>query len=169
MKKISSILGGRFCIYWLFISIFISVIATIIAIFLDPSITLISIFIAPLVLLFIASHLIKNGFLSYLEIDHSKISNKENSLDWENVYISLTTVFNSVYGRGPIVIMYIDDHYLSEDEISNKKYKMFMIVTPRMPQRQESILSKYNKRVKIIGEYQDERFQVFLEHNSRYI
>lgn len=169
MKKISSILGGRFCIYWLFISIFISVIATIIAIFLDPSITLISIFIVPLVLLFIAIHLIKNGFLSYLEIDHSKISNKENSLDWENVYITLTTVFNSNYGRGPIVIIYIDDHYLSKDEISNKKYKMFMVLTPKTPKRQECILSKYNKKVKIIDEFNDERFKVFWEHNSRYI
>lgn len=168
MKKISSIFGGRFCIYWLFISIFISIIATIIAIFLDPSITLISIFILPLVLLFIAIYLIKNGFLSYLEIDHSKISNKENSLDWENVYISLTTVFNSVYGRGPIVIMYIDDHYLSEDEIKNKKYKMFIIVSPRMSQIQECILSKYKKKIKIIGKYQDKLLKAFLEHNSKH-
>ena len=168
MKKISSIRGGRFCIYWLFISIFVSVFATSIAIVLDPSITLVSVFVIPLILLFITIYFIKNGYLSYLEIDNLKISDKKNSLDWKNVYISVTTAFSSVHGRGPIVIMYIDDHYLSEDEIRSKKYKMFMIVTPMMPQRQECILSKYNKKVKILSNYQDELFEVFLKHNKQF-
>ena len=167
MKKISSIYGGRFCIYWLFISIFVSVFATSVAIVLDPSITLVSVFVIPLVLLFTAIHFIKNGYLSYLKIDNLKISNKENSLDWENVYITVATVFNYAYSRAPVVIMCIDDHYLSDDEINNKKYKMFMIVTPRMPQRQECILSNYNKKVQIISKRQDERLEVFLEHNKQ--
>ena len=42
--------------------------------------------------LFVTIHFIKNGFLSYLEICHSKISNKENSLDWENVYITVAVI-----------------------------------------------------------------------------
>ena len=167
MKKISSIHGGRFCIYCFIISIFISVTAIIISIFLDRSTEEIYAFILPLLLLFVTIHFIKNGFLSYLEICHSKISNKENSLDWENVYITAAIVSNSVYGRAPVVIMCIDDHYLSDDEINNKKYKMFMIVTPRMPQRQECILSNYNKKVQIISKRQDERLEVFLEHNKQ--
>ena len=168
MKKISSIHGGRFCIYCFIISILISVIAIVIALFSDLSSEAIYAFILPLLLLFVTIHFIKNGFLSYLEICHSKISNKENSLDWENVYITAAIVSNSVYGRAPVVIMCIDDHYLIDDDINNKKYKMFMIVTPRMPQRQECILSNYNKKVQIINKWQDERLKVFLEHNKQF-
>lgn len=168
MKKISSVPLGRLIVVGLLFLCFFATIIIIILGISEPSNSLAYAFLLPLLILFNIVHYIKSGYWEYLKIDDLKISNNYYNLDWENVYITLTTNHHAISPRYPSVIIYLDDHHLNEDEISKKKYKMFMTVTFRMPQRQEYILSKYSKQVKIITKLQDERLGVFLEHNKQF-
>lgn len=168
MKKISSVPLGRLLIVGLlFLCSFVTIIIIVLGIS-EPSDHITYAFLLPLLILFNIVHYAKSGFWEYLKVDDLKIANSNYSLDWENVYITLTTKCHAISPRYPAVIIYLDDHYLSEDEINKKKYKMFMIVTFISPQRQEYILSKYNKQVKIITKLQDERLKMFLEHNKQF-
>ena len=168
MKKISSVpLGRLLVVSLLFLCSFVTIIIIVLGIS-EPYDHLTYAFLLPLLILYNIVHYEKSGYWEYLKVDDLKIANSNYSLDWENVYITLTTKRHAISPRYPSVIIYLDDHYLSEDEINKKKYKMFMIVTFISPQRQEYILSKYNKQVKIIIQLQDERLKMFLEHNKQF-
>lgn len=167
-EKISSVpLGRLLVVSLLFLCSFVTIIIIVLGIS-EPSDHLTYAFLLPLLILFNIVHYVKSGYWEYLKIDDLKIANNHYSLVWESVHITLTANYHAISPRCPSVIMYLDDHYLNEDEISKKKYKMFMIVTFRTPSRQEHILSKYNKQVKIMTKLQDERLGVFLEHNKQF-
>lgn len=165
MKKINSVPGGKLIVISLLFSFIFSTIIIILSIEEEPSVNSIIACIMPLLILLGVIHFIKNGCLSYLQIDDFQISNEDYSIGLENVHITIVADYHPISPRALAIIMYVDDHYLTEDEIKNKKYKMFVILTSK---RREYILSKYNKKVKIIEKYNDKRIKVFLEHNSKY-
>ena len=167
MKRISSYQGGRFIVITLLSLCLLIAVLCVVGI-ISNSFEWICAIPLSLLMLFAAVHRIKSGFLSSLQIDEIKIANADYSLNWDNVYITLATTHKIVYANGIVDIMYIDDHYLSEDEINNKTYKMFMVVTPLMPKRQELILSRYNKIVRFINQPNEKRHDLFLKHNERH-
>ena len=122
MKRISSVPLGRSIVVILsFICFFVTIFIIILGI-LEPSNNLLYTFLLPLLIFFNIVHYVKSGYWSCLKIDDLKIANSNYSLDWESVYITLTTKRHAISPRYPSVIIYIDDHYLSEDEINKKKY-----------------------------------------------
>ena len=167
MKKINSYWGGRLTVIVLFS---LSLLTSILCIYGIVSDSLWWIFFIPLsfLMLYAAICCIKKGFLSYLKTDEFKICNANYSINWNNVYITLSSTRDIVYGNGLVYIVYIDDHYLTEDEINNKTNKMFMVVNLLIPKRHEQILLRYDKKVKIIAQNNDKRLKTFLEHNSKY-
>ena len=168
MKRISSVPLGRLIVVLLSSICLGSTILIILLKISEQSNNHIYAFLLPLLILLSIVHYLKSGFWSWFKMDDFKIVNNHYSLDWENVYITLTIGYHPISPRYPSVIIYLDDHYLNEDEISKNKYKMFMIVAFRTPQRQDYILSKYSKPVKIITKLQDERLEAFLEHNKQF-
>ena len=167
MKKINSYWGGRFTVIVL---LSLSLLTAILCIYGTVADSFGWIYFIPLslLMLYAAIYRIKRGFLSYLKTDEYKICNANHSINWNNVYITLSSTRDIVYGNGLVYVMYIDDHYLTEDEANNKTNKMFMVVNLLIPKRHEQILLRYNKKVKLIGQNNDKRLKTFLEHNSKY-
>ena len=164
MKKLESMPGGKFIVI-IFACAFVVILACgLITLFSDALIGLAAIGFS-IIPLAIAIFHIKAGYLSYITVSELGISDaKGTTLSWDNVrftlYISDPRIY---YSRGQVDVLYIDDHYLTVDEIKNDKTKSFVVV---MPKQLESLLSKYNNKIQFINSPCAKRHKSFIDHNE---
>ena len=166
MKKLESMPGGKFIVI-IFACAFVIILACgLITLFSDTVIGLAAIAFS-LVPLAIAIFHAKAGYLSYITVSAlGIIDNKGTTVSWENVrftlYISDPRIY---YSRGQVDVLYIDDHYLTADEIKKDKTKSFVVV---MPNLLECLLSKYNSKIQFINSPCAKRHKKFIEHNESF-
>lgn len=162
MKKISSHPGGPFIISWLWGVLAVALVGTFV-VYPDPVWGGMMILAGAVML--VCAFLIRCGYLSYVCISDRGISNKHTKIDWNNAYFTLyVSAPNVPYGRGSVDVLYIDDHYLTPDEIKGKQAKMFVVINPR---RSAGLLYHYGKKVHFINEPNSKRHALFLEHNNK--
>lgn len=160
-KKISSHPGGRFIISWLLGSLGIVLVGAF-TVYPDPVWGGMMILACGIML--VCAHLIRRGYLSYVCISDRGISNTHTEIDWNHAHFTLyISDPNMPYGRGSVDVLYIDDHYLSPNEVKRKQVKMFVVTNPR---RSVALLCHYRKKVHFINEPNSKRHALFLEHNS---
>ena len=166
MKKLESMPRGKFIVI-IFACAFTVILACgLIALFSDVlmGVAAIGFSIIPLA---IAIFHIRTGFLSYIIVSELGISDSKGAtVSWENVrftlYISDPRIY---YSRGQVDVLYIDDHYLTADEIKKNKTKSFVVVMPKLL---EYLLSKYNNKIQFINSPCVKRHKEFIEHNESF-
>lgn len=163
MKKISSHSGGPFITFWLLGAMAIALVSAFV-VYPDPMWCGMVILAGGVMLA--CAFLIRWGYLSYVCISDRGISNKHTKIDWNNAHFTLFISDPNVpYGRGTADVLYIDDHYLSPDEVKRKQAKMFVVINLR---RSAALLCHYRKKVHFINEPNSKRHALFLEHNNRF-
>lgn len=164
MKKLESMPGGKFIVI-IFACAFVVVLTCgLIVLFSDIVMGLAAVAFS-LIPLAIAIFHAKAGYLSYITVSELGISNnKGTTISWENVrftlYISDPRIY---YSRGQVDVVYIDDHYLTEDEIKSDKTKSFVVATPKTI---KYLLSKCNGKIEFINAPCKKRHNAFIEHNA---
>ena len=164
MKKLESMPGGKFIVI-VFACAFVVILACgLIALFTDTVMGLAAIGFSIIPLAIVIFH-IKAGYLSYITVSELGISDtKGTTVSWENVrftlYISDPRIY---YSRGQVDVLYIDDHYLTADEIKSDKTKSFVVVMPKLL---ECLLPKYNNKIQFINSPCAKRHKAFIDHNE---
>ena len=166
MKKLESMPGGKFIVI-IFACAFVVILACgLIALFADTVMGLAAIGFSIIPLAIVIFH-IKAGYLSYITVSELGISDtKGTTMSLENVrftlYISDPRIY---YSRGQVDVVYIDDHYLTADEIKSDKTKSFVVATPKTI---KYLLSKCNSKIEFINTPCKKRHNAFIEHNARF-
>ena len=104
MKKINSIFMGRFLIVLFLLDACVITVSILLAfvwgkLYIESFGDALTLFTIPATFFLITIHLIKIGCWSCLKIDDTKISNKDYSLEWKNVFITFTINRHTMYAR----------------------------------------------------------------------
>ncbi len=165
--KISTFVGGRililmYSLYELFLSTVIiwgCIVESLEYLILAPVVIL---------LLFPAFRMIRYGFWQKLHVCDDFIKCNNHIISKEDVRFTLSSTRDLlVFGRGIVDIIYIDDHYLTNEEISRGEYKMSVILRRRMLKNHLLLISWYNNKIVFNTEIDTSRHAYIIAHNEK--
>ena len=106
---------------------------------------------------------------NYIYLSAKGLYFKEKKYDWANVYVTMNCPGPSLLKNTYENVVYFDDHYLSNEEVSSRAVRRKGLYMELNEERAFYLLSFYNKRVQIINHSQIDKVttSMVVKHNDR--